>query len=108
MLHRTRLRDGKQQDGRNRIVMRNLHDFDGALVPVGRHGDAAHVLHLGGVGEHDGGLSRAGEAVDLGATDAVVGGGCSRGDKQEDGCRQKGGGGMLVHTSPVMYALAAA
>ena len=40
--------------------------------------DTVHVLHLGGVGEHGGSLSGAGEAVHLRATDAVVGGSCSR------------------------------
>ena len=42
---------------------------------MGRGGDAIHVLHLGGISEHDGSLSFAGEAVDLRAADAVVGGG---------------------------------
>ncbi len=53
----------------------NLHELDGGLVPVGRGGDAIHVLHLGGIGEHDGSLSSAGEAGDLRAANAVVGGG---------------------------------
>ena len=47
------------------------------LVPVGRHGDAVHILHLGGVGEHLCGVHavrHAGKAVHLRAADAVVGG----------------------------------
>ena len=54
---------------------KNLHELDGGLVPVGRGGDAIHVLHLGGISEHVGSLSFAGEAGDLRAADAVVGGG---------------------------------
>ena len=42
---------------------------------MGRGGDAIHVLHLGGISEHDGSLGRAGEAGDLRAANAVVGGG---------------------------------
>lgn len=52
-----------------------LHELDGGLVPVGRGGDAIHVLHLGGISEHDGSLGSAGEAGDLRAANAVVGGG---------------------------------
>ena len=58
--------------------MADLHEGNGGLVPVGGKGHAIHVLHLGGVGEHEGSLLRRGEAVDLGAADAVVGGGCVR------------------------------
>ena len=55
----------------------DLHESDGGLVPVGREGDAFHVLHLGGVGEHEGGLLGGGKAVDLGAANAVMNGGCA-------------------------------
>ena len=57
--------------------MVDLHERNGGLVPVGRKGDTVHVLHLGGVGEHESSLIHGGEAVDLRATDAVVGGGCT-------------------------------
>ena len=55
----------------------NLHELDGGLVPVGRGGDTGHVLHLGGVSEHDGSLGPGRQAVHLRAADAVVGGGCT-------------------------------
>ena len=45
---------------------------------MGRSGDAADVLHLRGVGEHDGSFGSAGQAVDLGAANAVVGSLCKR------------------------------
>ena len=55
--------------------MSDLHNLNGGLVPVHGEGDAIHVLHLGGVGKHEGSLLHGGQAVDLGAADAVVGGG---------------------------------
>ena len=55
----------------------DLHELHGGLVPVGGEGHAVHVLHLRGVGEHKGSLLHGGQAVDLGAADAVVGGGCN-------------------------------
>lgn len=58
--------------------MSDLHNLNGGLVPVHGEGDAIHVLHLGGVGKHEGSLLHGGQAVDLGAADAVVGGGCNR------------------------------
>jgi hypothetical protein len=57
--------------------MSGLHDLNGGLVPVHGEGDAVHVLHLGGVAEHEGSFLHGGQAVDLGAADAVVGGGCN-------------------------------
>jgi len=44
---------------------------------VGRGGHAVHVLHLGGISEHGGRNLGGGEAVHLGAADAVVRGLCA-------------------------------
>ena len=44
---------------------------------MGRGGHAVHVLHLGGISEHGGRNLGGGEAVHLGAADAVVRGLCA-------------------------------
>jgi len=69
----------------------NLQEGDGlSLVPVRGGGDAASVVHLGGVGEHGGSHARGREAGGLRAANAVVRGLHVVGDLRADAKLRKG------------------